>query len=121
MKRTDEKPKEELPEKWRQKVLAAMRGEIGSPKILPTQQSRNDWEALFPDEFYPDLYDAVETALADPAIRVGEVLGMNEDAEVYHFFIHHRKTKVYVKIGLTADASSVILYSSHRPLKGDKL
>ena len=121
MKRTDEKPKEELPEKWRQKVLAAMRGEIGSPKILPTQQSRNDWEALFPDEFYSCLYDAVGTALEDPEIRVVEVLGMREDAEGYHFFLQHRKTKVYVKIGLTTDATMVILYSSHRPLKGDSL
>lgn len=121
MERDHEIPEGKLPDEWRRKVLAAMRGDIAAPRIFSTKQSRNDWEALFPDEFYSGLYDAVGTALEDPEIRVVEVLGMREDAEVYHFFLQHRRTKVYVKIGLTTDANMVILYSSHRPLKGDSL
>jgi len=46
---------------------------------------------------------------------------MKERGTVYEFIFDHRQTKIYSKINLSPDGTVVIIYSAHRPLKGDTL
>jgi hypothetical protein len=60
------------------------------------------------------------TAVSDPTLIGRRVLGMQEPGEVYEFMFWHLGRQVYAKICLQPSLV-VIVYSAHRPLRGDRL
>ncbi len=80
-----------------------------------------DWSDLFPNLFITDLYTALSDALSDAELNCQAVHGMAEPGEVYEFIFKYQKRSIYSKINLCPDGRVVIIYSAHRPLKGDKL
>lgn len=76
---------------------------------------------MFPGAFDLELRDALAAAVSDPALTGREVLTMEEPGEVYEFIFWHDGRKVYSKICLQKSDLVVIVYSAHRPLKGDTL
>jgi hypothetical protein len=46
---------------------------------------------------------------------------MKGAAESYAFFFWYEEIKMYAKVGLRSDNTVVIIFSAHRPLKGDRL
>ena len=108
-----------IPEDWRRKVCAILQLGDGT-KIAITQRARTDWYSIFPLLFSSDLYQAVIRALANQNVE-GKKVSMNEAGEVYAFFFSHENIPLYGKINLRPDGTAVIIYSAHRPLKGDTL
>jgi len=45
---------------------------------------------------------------------------MNEPGESYAFIFHFRNLPIYAKANLTTAEEVVIIYSAHRPLKGEE-
>jgi len=76
---------------------------------------------MFPDDFDCDLRDALAAAVDDSALKGRKVVTMEEPGEVYEFIFSHDRRKVYSKICLQEPDLVVIVYSAHRPLKGDTL
>jgi hypothetical protein len=63
---------------------------------------------------------AISDALDDPLV-VGARKAMDEPAETYAFFFSFKDVKMYAKVGLLPDGTVVIVYSAHKPDKGDAL
>jgi len=76
---------------------------------------------MFPGAFDYELRDALADALENPDLRGQPVFGMAEPGETYEFIFRHEGQAVYAKICLQRPNLLVIIYSSHRPLKGDTL
>lgn len=76
---------------------------------------------MFPGAFDLELKDALAAAVADSTLKGRKVLTMEEPGEVYDFIFSHEGRKVYSKICLQEPDLVVIVYSAHRPLKGDTL
>ena len=90
--------------------------------IFLKQRVRNDWQALFPEfSFDYELFDVLANALDDPTLDGNPVTGMKEPGTTYEFIFRHKATPVYGKINLLPDNTAIIIYSAHRPLKGDTL
>ncbi|MBU6401495.1 MAG: hypothetical protein KGS61_14355 [Verrucomicrobia bacterium] len=109
-----------LPASWRSRVRAIL--DSGDrKKIIVRQRALRDWLILFPDLFPGDLPNALSEALEDPELEGVQVFGMQEPGEIYEFIFSHANRRVYTKINLCPDGTVVIIYSAHRPLKGDTL
>lgn len=109
-----------IPEAWRRAVGKILRSGDRS-KIIVRQRARNDWETTFPEDFLTlTMYNAMAEALEDDNVE-GKRHEMDEPGETWAFRFSHRRRDLYGKIGLTPEGNLVIIYSAHRPLKGDKL
>jgi len=75
---------------------------------------------MFPGAFNTEILAAIADALEKPTLMGRQILTMTEPGEVWDFIFHHQKHAVYAKINLTPDPA-VIIYSAHRPLKGETL
>jgi hypothetical protein len=62
-----------------------------------------------------------ENHVFHPDLRGQPVFAMAEPGETYEFIFRHEGQAVYAKICLQRPNLLVIIYSSHRPLKGDTL
>ena len=90
--------------------------------IILVRRVRNDWQALFPEfSFDYELFDVLANALDDPSLQGNQVTSMKEAGTTFEFIFRHKATPVYSKINLLPDNTVVIIYSAHRPLKGDTL
>jgi hypothetical protein len=109
-----------VPEQWRTRVCFILdSGDYKRIKIR--QRALVDWSALFPALFTCDLLSALSDALKDPELMGNQVLLMQEPGETYEFIFTYSGRRVYSKINLSPDGSVVIIYSAHRPLKGETL
>jgi len=109
-----------LPESWRDRVRTIL--DAGNrKKIIVRQRALLDWSALFPSLFPGDLLNALSEALEDPELDGNQVFGMQEPGDVYEFIFSHANRRVYTKVNLCPDGTVIIIYSAHRPLKGDTI
>ncbi len=109
-----------VPAIWRTRVCFILDSGDRS-KIRIRQRALNDWSALFPQLFTCDLLSALSDALKDPDLIGNEVPFMQEPGETYEFIFTHDRRRVYAKLNLSPDGDLVIIYSAHRPLKGETL
>jgi hypothetical protein len=110
---------EPIPKTWRTKVAAILReGKPGA--VMIRQRARRDWASLPFCPFDYELADALAAALDDENL-VGKRHEMEEPGETYAFIFPHRSMSVYAKVNLTTPDEVVIVYSAHRPLKGEEL
>jgi hypothetical protein len=108
-----------IPEEWRNRVSTILRqGKVGT--VLIRQRARRDWASLPFCPFDCELADAIAAALEDEHL-VGKRHQMDEPGETYAFIFPHRNVSIYAKVNLTTPDEIVIVYSAHRPLKGDEL
>jgi len=108
-----------IPTDWRRKVGAILReGKPGA--VLVRQRARREWASLPFCPFDYELADAIVAALEDERL-VGKTHQMEEPGEAYAFIFSYKDTPVYAKVNLTSPEDVVIVYSAHRPLKGDQL
>lgn len=90
-------------------------------RIIIRKRALDDWSALFPTLFPGDLLNALSEALEDPELIGNQVLWMQEPGEVYEFIFTYASRRIYAKINLSPDGKVIIIYSAHRPLKGETL
>jgi hypothetical protein len=108
-----------VPATWRTAVVAILReGDTG--KIMLRQRAWRDWQATFPMAWRYNLYEALAEALEQNDLH-GKRCEMKEAGETYAFFFTYQGRKLYGKINLTRPGYLVIIYSAHRPLRGNEL
>lgn len=109
-----------IPQTWRKQVIAIL--DHGSmDQVLVRQRAIDEFQALFPGAFRCELFDCLIAVLERDDLEGREVTTMKEPGTVYEFIFDHRQTKIYSKINLSPDGTVVIVYSAHRPFKGDTL
>ena len=109
-----------VPEQWKKQVCLIL--DSGDRRnIIIRQRALNDWSALFPALFVYDLINALSNALREPDVIGNQVLFMQEQGETYEFIFTYSGTRIYSKINLAPSGQVVIIYSAHRPLKGETL
>jgi hypothetical protein len=90
--------------------------------IVLTKSARADWQDMFPHQCFDyEMFDALAAALMDPALEGNPVPGMRDPGTTYEFIFKNESRPVYAKINLLPDQTVIIIYSTHRPLKGDTL
>lgn len=109
-----------IPQSWRKQVIGIL--DHGSmDRVIVRLRAVDDFQALFPGAFRYELLECLSAALAHDDLEGREVTTMKEPGTVFEFIFDHRQTKIYSKINLSPDGTVVIVYSAHRPLKGDSL
>lgn len=107
-----------IPASWRMKVAALLRdGKSGT--IFIKQRARRDWASLTSCPFDSVLREVIADALGVEGL-FGRKHEMDEPGEAYGFIFHFRNLAVYAKVNLTSPEGVVIVYSAHRPLKGEE-
>lgn len=109
-----------IPSHWREKVCKILDAD-DRKRIILRQRAIQDWSDLFPDLFTCDLLIALSEALEQPDLIGRPIADMEEDGEVYEFIFTYSNRAVYSKINLCPDGTAIIIYSAHRPLKGEFL
>lgn len=109
-----------IPQEWRTQVIAILStGRL--EKILIRKRAQDDFQSLFPGAFRMELFDCLCQALSSDSLEGRLVFGMKEPGTVYEFIFYHHQTAIYSKLNLCPDGTVVIVYSAHRPLKGNTL
>lgn len=110
-----------IPATWRDTVRTILkRGDMRN--ITLKTSARADWQDMFPNQGYDyQIFDTLAAALADSNIPGNLVPTMKEPGTTYEFIFKHQSIPVYAKINLLPDNKVIIIYSAHRPLKGDTL
>ena len=108
-----------VPEAWKQKVREILQTR-DERFIRVRRRAREDWDMLFPDYEHP-LLDALIEVLSIPELAGRRVDQMEEPGEVYEFIFDYCRRRIYSKINLSPNGEVVIIYSAHRPLRGDQL
>jgi hypothetical protein len=110
-----------IPDEWRVRVASILRSG-DKAKILTRLQSDLDWQSLFPDSWDYQRFDAMAKALEMQNVVGRLIETMAEQGETYAFWFQYEgHTDLYAKINLTPSKQVVIIYSSHKARKGDKL
>lgn len=108
-----------IPKPWRTRVSGILReGKAGT--VFIRQRARRDWASLTSCPFDSALREVIADALEDEGL-CGKQHEMEEPGETYAFIFHFRNVAVYAKVNLTTPEEVVIVYSAHRPLKGEEL
>ena len=110
----------EIPVEWRRCVCEILRSQ-DSRRISVVQRAMNEWYAAFPDTFPFELYNALASALEVDGVKGKRVTGMFPPGEVWAFWFMFRGRRLYGKVNLVEGKLCVVVYSAHRPLKGDEL
>ena len=110
----------EIPVEWRRRVCDILRTRDGR-RILVVIRARHEWEAAFPASFAFELYKALLDALEVDGVTGKRVTGMAPPGEVWAFGFEHGGQRLYGKVNLLEGRLSIMVYSAHRPLKGDEL
>ena len=104
---------------WRTKVAAILwEGQAG--RVFIRQRARRDWASLTSCPFDFALREVIADALEDEGL-IGKKHEMDEPGETCGFIFHFRNLAIYAKVNLTTPEEVVIVYSAHRPLKGEEL
>jgi hypothetical protein len=108
----------QIPKTWCAAVAAIIRA--GKPEsVLIRQRARRDWMSLPWNPFDYELLDALADTLETGNLN-GKAHVMDEPGETYSFIFYRENFPIYTKINLT-NQQIVIVYSAHRPLKGEQL
>ena len=110
----------EIPLVWREAVCAILESH-DCRRIAVVKRAQDEWFAAFPDAFPYELYNALADALTGELVMGKRVLGMFPPGEVYAFWFFFRGQRLYGKINLVDGGLEIVVYSAHRPLKGDEL
>jgi hypothetical protein len=89
--------------------------------IIIRQRALRDWQSLFPGAFHYEIVDAFLKALRNPKLTGQPVTTMDEPGIVYEFIFEHDGRPLYGKVNLLPSGKVIIIYSAHRPLKGENL
>ena len=108
-----------IPNEWKARVCDVLRTRNRS-RITVRGTVWKDWNSTFPLAWPDDLYNAFEDALNVPGV-LGARKFMDEPGETYAFFFEFDGTRLFGKINLLPDGRVIIIYSGHKPRKGDKL
>jgi hypothetical protein len=108
-----------IPADWRHAVCQILSSH-SLTSILIRQRARRDWQSLFPGAFHHEIVDAFIKALRNPKQTGRLVVTMDEPGIVYEFIFEHKSRAVYGKVNSQPNGD-VIIYSAHRPLKGESL
>ena len=111
---------ERIPDNWRTAVVAILKGGH-SDRIEVCLRAWLDFQSLFSAAFTYEIYDAFILALKDPELLGKRVYGMKPEGETYEFIFTYQRKLVYGKVCLTKDKRLVVVFSAHRPLKGELL
>jgi hypothetical protein len=107
-----------IPESWRSKVADLLReGKAGT--VFIRQRARRDWASLTSCPFDSLLREVLAEALTEGRTP-GRRHEMDEPGEAYGFIFTFRDLPIYAKVNLTVAGEVVIVYSAHRPLKGEE-
>ncbi len=108
---------ERIPDNWRTAVVNILKGGH-SDRIEVCLRAWLDFQSLFSAAFTYEIYDAFILALKDPELLGNRVYGMKPEGE---FIFTYQRKQVYGKVCLTKDKRLVVIFSAHRPLKGETL
>jgi hypothetical protein len=109
-----------IPSHWKEKVRTILDSD-DRKRIILRQRALRDWSDLFPDLFSGDLIIALSEALEQPDLVGNQIVDMDEAGEVYEFIFTYSSRAIYSKVNLCPDGTMIIIYSAHRPLKGEFL
>ena len=109
-----------IPSEWRQGVCRVL-SSCSLANVIVSQRALRDWQAIFPGAFQYEMVEAFLKALSSPAITGRPVNGMKEPGTIYEFLFQHDSKTIYGKVNLMPTGQVVIIYSAHRPLKGEFL
>ena len=109
-----------IPADWRQPVCRILSSH-SLANILIRQRALRDWQALFPGAFTYELVDVFLEVLSNRTQTGRLVPTMNEPGVAYEFIFEHANRTLYGKVNLLPSGKAVIIYSAHRPLKGETL
>ena len=108
-----------IPDDWKRDVCAVLQS--GNNIHVVETTARRPWEAAFPNDTKFDLFDTLVDAL-NPVGLIGRVVtDMKEPGEVYEFLFSRDRRLFVGKINLCPGRKSLIIYSAHISLKGDKI
>ena len=105
---------------WREAVCAILESH-DCRRIAVVKRAQDEWFAAFPDAFPYELHNALADALTGELVMGKRVVGMFPPGEVYAFWFFFRGQRLYGKINLVDGGLEIVVYSAHRPLKGDEL
>lgn len=115
-----------IPPEWRQAVISVLKSG-DKARIHSKKTADNEWDAAFPNSFYPHRDEAMVTALAVDGITGRHITDMDprfgayRSCDAYEFLFIFEKRPVLGKIGLLPTGDIIIIFSSHIPRKGDTL
>ncbi len=109
----------QIPKTWCDATAHILRDNRPGSVII-RQRARRDWASMPWNPFDYELLDELADALERKALT-GKKHTMDEPGETYSFIFYHQNFPVYTKLNLTHQGQLVIIYSAHRPLKGDDL
>lgn len=108
-----------IPPEWLRRVIDALKS--GEPsRVFRRQNAIHDWYSTFPDSWEYQWNHALITALSMEGVTGRRIPDMVPPCEAYAFWFFFEKFKLYAKIGLLSDNKVIIIFSSHRPRKGDE-
>jgi hypothetical protein len=110
-----------IPESWRVRVRAILDSGDLKKSVIVRERARMNWSDLFPNLFVCDLLTALSEALEDSNLIGNQVFDMDEPGQVYEFIFTYATRQIYSKINLCPDGKIIIIYSAHRPLKGNTI
>jgi hypothetical protein len=111
---------ERIPDNWKKAVIQILE-EGDSNCITITGRALRDFQAMFPGAFIYELYDAFIDGLSSSSIEGNRIADMRPRGATYEFLFIHRRRSLYGKVCLTPDHRLVVIFSAHRPSKGDTL
>jgi hypothetical protein len=119
MNATNER-KEPIPKEWRAAVVGALEADDRA-RVIRRQVARNDWNSTFPYAWESQWDEAIIAGLTGETVLGRRVPDMVPRCDAYAFWFVFERTKLYGKIGLLPDGRVIIVFSSHKPRKGDEL
>jgi hypothetical protein len=108
-----------IPHVWRAAVCAILRTGDNS-RIMAVSTANRDWNEECPDSWLYQRHQAMENALQTEGITGRHILDMTPPCDTYEFWFHFESRKFLGKIGLLPDGKLIIIFSSHRPRKGEE-
>jgi hypothetical protein len=115
---SDKNDSRPIPELWKRKVIQVLKS---GENITITKRAFDEFQSILPAAFRSELYRVMQRGLSLPAIEGRRVYGMRPEGETYEFIFPYDGQYLYGKICLTDDGGLVVIFSAHRPLKGNTL
>jgi len=108
-----------IPVEWRQTVCRIL--DSHDPDAIDaTPQADRDWHSTYPYAWDYERDDAMAAALRDDGVTGLHITDMIPPSDTYAFWFTYQQTRLYGKIGLLPNGKIIIIFSSHRPRKGDE-
>ena len=108
----------QIPAEWREAVCRIL---LTHDKHLidSIPQADRDWHSTYPNAWDSERDDALAAALSNDGVTGLHITDMIPPCDAYAFWFSFQEDRLYGKVGLTPDGRIVIIFSSHRPRRGD--